>query len=1587
MEPSRRPSGRRLLLPYEIDLCDSLGITAEEYWEFIFAAQEQVKERSKEYANVPDIRNDPVTQAVVYFVIGAALSAIGALLAPKPQAPKQRDPRRLDIAGSEGRTRFTRSNNFDSVQQLATLGETIPLVFADYVVRNQGQSTETQYGGVRVDTELLHSQMLSGGNNQLLYAVMTLGMARLGDKPDYDGVAIGDLLLRDFNPERNALYFANRLEDSGNRILDTDKYRRSKLSVPNNTDAFSVWWPRAGEWRRYFSGTRTPSTKIQFGCYSPLSNGHRYMLPMELVMVPDKRKQIKKDNRKKREKLGAAYPRLCGIFRQDGTKIIYKVLGEQIDPNPEAYKPWGLTDVISAQNEIRITADEALQPNQELMLGDGVVGRVTRRLDAGIWDSFDEKTFSYEIKLDKNIQIDKGQNLIENDASEGAGEPWVRSAVQQVAIANVTNSRPCHATEIGIKSEVWRQMTGSINFNGWPKEVVVEDYEKEGDTITLGSMSKYMSRYSLFALYARDIRGQEASTDQAWIDITGDVPFAIRGTSPVNQYNTIHIEHPQDSAGATVQEYQLVPVPGFRFYQRWLAGNSVAVRLLDGTELFKATNNSYLSNGYRVFFSGQNSAITAGEASNPEWIIGSDETLERTPIGPIAALSRGETEGAPALPPDIPAPDLPIGKDYKPASTGKACVQYGSSQGTRFFWEGSEVRGKIQNGDPSVLDNSVWLRAQREAGVFKYEKGSIRQFYQPEQYQQVNNSPAGVITPGNNDGYNYVTCVYYDYIIKRYIYRWDNTSVVTINNKTKDWQYVTAGGITSRYRIALGPRGTSMKDPIQEEGFDYFDDPARTELYGPDGRNGNPKTGAVLLADGRYDFFQNGSYLGTSGGGGRNLYINGSAAGDSDRWRAMGVEQPYQPYEEERVGRIRECDPNKFDNFTRCVTSGVVMLTLVGDQSQSAMVLISNPSNPNETRMVRAVTIFVEGERLVKNGPYEDWNGKVNQWEYEGLFYEPYKVGIEDGPPICGPSNQRSPVYRLNVLQVQAEQREFRSITYEFLREEFQAWQIEKEVLTDEVPAKWEIVKSETERSEPETPIETLENIRGEKLEEDEEGKRNISGKAKVQYYPSVNAYKWKINDPGDGYETGEKVLIGEIGEKGITVLSIQQDVTDTGEDPSYGNLTADGSNYFPLNAVCDYYLNSTDTSSHANGPEHTICMVNEIIKQSNSEVPYYDDLALIGIKLTNSKEWSSFSNLSAWVNKGINVEHLITAGGRGSRGASNLFPEIAYALLTDARIGAGKLVGAAAVDREAMTEAAKFCQANDFYWDGVVTDAINLREFIFANAGYILCDFTIKGGRFALVPSVPYDGNYKIAAATAIKVKALFTDGNMKEGSMRVTFLAPEERQLFKAVVLYRQETRNGFPQTRTMTTYLKAGFDNDPVEEFDLTQFCTSEKQARLFSRTALKLRQLVDHGISFETTPQSAMTLEPGDYFKVATKVSHTDRFQSGMVDPAGNVVSSENAANSTFKVVYWRPGETQTREATLSYSDGKTSNAALFGCIWAKVSTRENTRVYKVETLSYSDDGLVSVSGSFTPLTDRGSLAVIDYADSDFVEENA
>ena len=89
MVPHRKPAGRRVLLQYEADLCNAVGITEEEYWYFVDQATAYNGQRAKEYDLVPDVRNDPVTAIVVNLVVGIALTHLSTLLAPKSRQPQQ----------------------------------------------------------------------------------------------------------------------------------------------------------------------------------------------------------------------------------------------------------------------------------------------------------------------------------------------------------------------------------------------------------------------------------------------------------------------------------------------------------------------------------------------------------------------------------------------------------------------------------------------------------------------------------------------------------------------------------------------------------------------------------------------------------------------------------------------------------------------------------------------------------------------------------------------------------------------------------------------------------------------------------------------------------------------------------------------------------------------------------------------------------------------------------------------------------------------------------------------------------------------------------------------------------------------------------------------------------------------------------------------------------------------------------------------------------------------------------------------------------------------------------------------------------
>ena len=138
MESHRRIGGYRALLPYEVKLCESIGITDKEYFEFLDLVEAKPVEA--------DIVMMPQTLVAMGLATGGtagvpfalnfwgqlavsiALATATYLLTPKPKDPGQAP--RLTIGGVQGRSRFNPTHGFESLQDLAALGSFIPLVYA-----------------------------------------------------------------------------------------------------------------------------------------------------------------------------------------------------------------------------------------------------------------------------------------------------------------------------------------------------------------------------------------------------------------------------------------------------------------------------------------------------------------------------------------------------------------------------------------------------------------------------------------------------------------------------------------------------------------------------------------------------------------------------------------------------------------------------------------------------------------------------------------------------------------------------------------------------------------------------------------------------------------------------------------------------------------------------------------------------------------------------------------------------------------------------------------------------------------------------------------------------------------------------------------------------------------------------------------------------------------------------------------------------------------------------------------------------------------------------------------------------------------
>lgn len=378
--------------------------------------------------------------------------------------------------------------------------------------------------------------------------------------------------------------------------------------------------------------------------------------------------------------------------------------------------------------------------------------------------------------------------------------------------------------------------------------------------------------------------------------------------------------------------------------------------------------------------------------------------------------------------------------------------------------------------------------------------------------------------------------------------------------------------------------------------------------------------------------------------------------------------------------------------------------------------------------------------------------------------------------------------------------------------------------------------------------------------------------------------------------------------------------------------------------------------TSNSNSPEHSIIYVSETVKPVNF-VADYDRLTTCGLALRSGRDISRVDQLRTWLYSGMEVKRFHPSEA-GTIGPSNMLPDLIYHLMTDSTAGLGQWMSEELLDLPSFTSACTFLKTNKLYFNGAITEPQNLRDYVTGIAPFFILDFAIVSGKFSFTTAVPMTPAGEISTA-AVPISALFTEGNIISGSFEVEFLEADQRRDFIAVMRWRDEQVNKFPEEKTVAIrWNEAGSENYPVESFDMTDYCCSEEHAVIAAKYLLSLRRRVTNTVTFKTTPEG-LNLAPGQYIKVITQASPYQAANNGIIEADGTLVMSRDLEDNAYPIWYFNWDQDTTVEGSMTVVDGKVIEEELWDTIVTLRYPGISTQIYQVQELTLEEDGLVQI----------------------------
>lgn len=381
----------RKLLPYEHQLIDALGISKEEYLDFIAAAP--IYEDPKE-GTVFDIRNDPATVAIVLTVVGILFQVAAALLTPRPSIPETRG-----VAQTRDQ-RFAPRYGFNGVQELANYGDPIPLVYT-----NTGDNSQ---GGVRVNTALLWSAVLSFGGNQFMQLLLAIGAGSI-KAIDIQRTAIGQLPLRDYPQSNIWAYWSPDTYTTYNDLKNGNKYEDP--TTPGKLDRPTARLRTLASTGKFgFSQAYAPTTSASCGVTS--------VIPLNVDVL-----RITESGNRKRAAVGTDLDGIASYWPESGarplipvgTKFTLKIPDADGDSEVAKARRGEASTIFSGA---RFKVGSAILRVIGIKGSDIDQGNITATLECERKGRFPRVAYSLRHWLAISEQITKYKNEIENNNAE-----------------------------------------------------------------------------------------------------------------------------------------------------------------------------------------------------------------------------------------------------------------------------------------------------------------------------------------------------------------------------------------------------------------------------------------------------------------------------------------------------------------------------------------------------------------------------------------------------------------------------------------------------------------------------------------------------------------------------------------------------------------------------------------------------------------------------------------------------------------------------------------------------------------------------------------------------------------------------------------------------------------------------------------------------------------------------------------------------------------------------------------------------------------------------------------------------------------